>query len=106
MERLYRVVFDTQKDRQYITWGIFIISHNKTDAASRAIGLWRNKDNPHQRTRKYDHYNGFEWFDHPHMFHINAARMDENERDHNVDEFFIIGKKAVTWGYQGYKESY
>lgn len=93
-ERLYRVVFDTQRDRQYITWGLFVLAHNQTEAKEMAYCIWHSKENPHYPLRN--------WRDsRPHMYHVNAARMTDDERNKELREFFVIDSKYAHWGYKG-----
>lgn len=93
-ERLYRVTFDTQRDRQYITWGLFISAHNIPEAKDKAYGMWHSNSNPHYPLRN--------WRDErPHMYHVDASRMTPEEQDHEPGTFFIIDRKYATWGYKG-----
>ena len=98
---LYRVEFDTQKDRRYITCGLFVLSHNQREAKELATEMWHSDNNPHLRTCKRDKYLGLEWTEHPHMFHTEATRVTEEECNKPLREFFVISNKAVTWGYRG-----
>ena len=97
MERLYRVTFDTQKDCRYITWGLFVTAKNQPEAKAKAKDLWHSDDNPHQRKRRQDRYLGLVWTEHPYMFHVTAARMTEEERQTEIEEFYVIDNKAATW---------
>ena len=97
MERLYRVCFDTQRDRQYITWGFFVMARNMNDAKDAAYQKWNSRENPRY---SYGYTRGGRWIDVPHMYHTNASRMTEEERNHELNEFFIIDSKHANWGYK------
>lgn len=90
-ERLYRVCFDTQRDRQYITWGLFLLAHNQSEAKDIAYELWNSDANPRYKLRKFND-------DYPHMFHVDASRMED--KDHEIGEFFVIDSKHANWGYK------
>ena len=96
-ERLYRVTFDTQKYRRYITWGFFVIAHNQSEAKDEAACFWHSKDNPYYKECK----TRYGYPDKPHMFHVNASRIPEEELDHELRTLYKIADKYVTWGYHG-----
>lgn len=88
-ERLYRVTFDTQRDRRYITWGLFIVAPNQKEAKAGAEELWYHSNKcPYRSPHKAS----------PHMYHTNAARMNPEEQDHEPGTFFIIESRFATWG--------
>lgn len=86
-ERLYRVVFDTQRNRRYITWGYFIEAKNQKEAKEAAFLHWNSTENPNYRTTSR-----------PHMFHTDAARMEEADRNRPLRKFFIIDERHASWG--------
>lgn len=88
MERLYRVVFDTQRNRRYITWGIFVIASNQKEAKEKAFLLWNGSDCNVKYSAPM-----------PHMFHTDAARMTEEDRDHDIGRFYKIEDRFAFWGY-------
>lgn len=96
-ERIYKVTFNTQKDRRYITWGILLPAYNQTEAKDKAARMWDSKDNPHQRWTKRS--GGWEWTEHPHMYHVSATRYVEEEGK-DLATFYVIENRAVTWGYR------
>lgn len=88
MERLYRICFDTQRDRQYITWGLFVTAPNKKGAKSIAEEMWYCSEKcPYRHSE-----------DRPHMFHTDSSRMNEDERDRPIGEFFKIESRYAYWG--------
>ena len=89
MLRDYRVTFNTQRDRRYITWGIYLIANNQKEACYDASKLWNSKENPHYQSRTKDK---------PHMFHLKASRIEDV--DHTPGKFYVIDNQYVTWGYQ------
>ena len=95
MERLYRVVFDTQRDRRYITWGYYVSANNQREAKDKAYQHWNSSDNPHY---SYGFGRGGKWYDVPHMFHVDAARMKEEERDRDMRKFYVIENRYASWG--------
>lgn len=102
MERLYRVCFDTQRNRNYITWGYFCMAKNQKEAKEKAFMHWHSKDNPHYKRdgTAYFYKDGqyIEIEAKPHMFHTDAERMTENERNKDCGVFFIITSKYASWG--------
>ena len=87
MERLYRVIFDTQRDRRFITWGFYVSARNQKEAKDNAFLHWHSSDNPNYRR-----------VDKPHMFHVDAARMNDDERDRPMQTFYKIEEKYAFWG--------
>lgn len=98
-ERIYKVTFDTQRNRRYITWGILLPAYNQSEAKDKAYDMWHSKENPHLRWTKRS--GGWEWTEHPHMFHVSAARYDGADGEKEPSVFYIIENRAVTWGYRG-----
>ena len=96
MERTYKVTFDTQKDRRYITWGLLVTATNKKNAMAAARERWHSEDNPHQRTRKRDRYYGTVYTEHPHTFHMYAERTNEDSTA--APDFFVISNRYANWG--------
>lgn len=94
MLRPYHVTFCTQRDRQYITWGLYLTANNQKEACYKASELWYSKQNPHYQSRTKDK---------PHMFHLSATRAKEEEVDHTSEKFYIIKNEYVYWGYTGKK---
>lgn len=96
-ERLYRVSFDTQRDRNYITWGFYVLAYNQSDAIAVACERWHSESNPHYKSRHRDR---------PHMFHVSAVRSDTspvNAKGEDIDiiTFYIIDSRYAHWGYRG-----
>ena len=89
-EKLYSVMFDTQRDRRYITWGIFLLAANQKEAKKMAHDLWHGEENPHYR---FCHSR-------PHMFHTNAMRWDDNDllKTNGLRKFYKVYEKHATWG--------
>lgn len=85
MERLYRVIFDTQRDRRFISWGFYVSANNKKEAKEKAFLAWNSSDN---------HIYG----DKPHMFHVDAARVQDDERDRQMLTFYKMEEKYAFWG--------
>jgi hypothetical protein len=98
-ERIYKVTFDTQKDRRYISWEVFVPANNQKDAKERAYVLWEDDSNPHQRTIK--HARGYTYSVHPHMFHTAAQRADVEESGVELCRFFAVENRFANWGYRG-----
>lgn len=92
MAHLYRVIFDTQRDRRYITWGIWVTANNQKQAKETAYNLWFSNSNPHYPLRN--------WRDNrPHMYHTTAQRMTAEEQDHPLQKFYKIADRYASWGY-------
>ena len=87
MERLYRVVFDTQRNRRYITWGYYVSANNQREAKDKAFLLWHSSDNPNYRSSER-----------PHMFHTEAKRISEDDRDRDMRKFYKIEERYASWG--------
>ena len=87
MERLYRVVFDTQRNRRYICWGYYVSANNQREAKDKAFLHWHSSDNPNYRGNER-----------PHMFHTDAARMTEADRDRDMNKFYKIEERYASWG--------
>lgn len=88
MERCYKVTFDTQRDRRYISWAYYTIASNQKEAKKKAEQAWHNPT-----------YNG--WYrrteNKPHMFHIRAERCEE--KDAVVQgNFHIECSRYANWG--------
>ena len=91
MNRLYRVCFDTQRDRRYITWGFWVYAKNQRDAKEIAFLRWNSSENPNYRN-----------VDKPHMFHTDASRFSEEDRDRDIMHFFKIEDRYASWGKRKY----
>ena len=101
MKRAYEVQFNTQKDRRYITWTVFVSANNQTEAKDIARNLWHSNDNEHQRSKRWSGILGRYMYEHPHMFHLSAKRVSgELDEDFPLNKFCAIDNKAVTWGYR------
>ena len=84
MERCYKVTFDTQRDRQYISWAYYTIAHNKKEAKQNAEQAWHSKGEGK-----------------PHMFHVCAERYNRNETDDDTrvcNYFYIEHSRYANWG--------
>ena len=87
-ERLYRVEFDTQRDRRYINWEFFVNAHNLNEAKDMAIDAWYSSTNPKYTNRGKDY---------PHMFHLEAKRVT-GKIDKNTEKFYQVSNRYASWG--------
>ena len=85
MARLYKVSFDTQRDRQYISWEYIVPASSQKEAKAKAVEHWHSPQNP-----KYLHAQKK-----PHMFHISAERT---ESDKEPLVFCIVKHRFANWG--------
>lgn len=79
----YRVEFDTQRDRNYITWEVYVEAHNQKDAKEVAKSEWYKSD-------KYGDNK-------PHTFHLMASR-ETNATERETNKFYIIKTRYAYWG--------
>lgn len=87
-EQVYLVSFDTQRNRRYIEWGVFIYAHNQKEAKEYAYRLWHSPANPHYGSSA----------EKPHMFHLSAVRVPENVRDKDPETFWKESTRYASWG--------
>lgn len=88
MKRIYMVEFDTQRNRRYITWGLFVMAQNQREAKWIAEDFWYISDKcPYRPTDRR-----------PHMFHTTAKRVSEEDRCRDFDKFFKIEERYANWG--------
>ena len=88
MKNLYHVVFDTQKNRNYITWGFYVRAHNQREATIYASMAWEQSGNaPYSSCEKK-----------PHMFHLGAKRIKEEDRCRDCEKFYEIERRYANWG--------
>lgn len=89
-ESVYSVMFDTQRDRRYITWRVFVMAFNQKEAKEQARRLWHSDDNPVYKSRSKKR---------PYMFHTNAMRVTEDEvGGERINIFRKVYEKRATWG--------
>ena len=85
MAKYYRVTFDTQRNRRYISWEYVLVANSQKEAKEIVKMAWNSEFNP---MYKRD--------DKPHMFHVEAKRiiyyMKDTDRFHKVDE------RYANWG--------
>ena len=86
MEKLYRVVFDTQRNRRQIAWGYYVMANNQKEAKDAAFRHWESSDNHHYNYPK------------PHMFHTEAKRIPEENWDRDMRSFYVIESRYASWG--------
>lgn len=102
MERLYRVTFDTQRDRRYITWGFYVLANNQKEAKEAAYDCWNSKANTHY---SYGFSKAGKWHNVPHMYHVTAQRVSDKKKADRRGEpveiltFYVIENKYASWGY-------
>lgn len=88
-EAFYSVLFDTQRDRRYITWRVFVMACNQKEAKEKARQLWHSDDNPLYKSSKKR----------PYMFHTNAVRVTEDViGGERINIFRKVYEKYATWG--------
>lgn len=91
MERCYKVTFDTQRDRQYISWAYYTIANNQKEAKKKAEQAWHNPNNKRYQNEKNK----------PHMFHVCAERYNTNGTDEDTrvcNSFYIERSRYANWG--------
>lgn len=80
MSKVYKVTFDTQRNRVYSNWEYFTEATSQRAAADEARAKWSENGN------------------HAHQFHLSAERAEEIPAGRETRKFKRTDWQPVTWG--------